>query len=112
MALIEARGLIMERRLEKNKDYPETSYQTICMELCVDTYHECGPCIPDYGCLVLKIVDGGSPGAVYDEVYAEPLYDPELEGREDDACEMVANETEPSLEATIVGGNLVVHYYE
>lgn len=64
------------------------------------------------GCLVLKVVDGGSPGAIYDEVYAEPLYDPDLVGREGDACEMVANETEPSLEATIVGGNLVVHFYE
>ncbi|MBA7529361.1 hypothetical protein ES705_21557 [subsurface metagenome] len=64
------------------------------------------------GCLVLKVVDGGSPGADYDKVYAEPLPDPNLEGREEVACAMVANETEPSLEPPIVGGNLVVHYYE
>jgi hypothetical protein len=58
--------------------------------------------------IVLKVVDGGSPGADYDEVYFEYVFS-EL----DDACKMVAKaKKDPSLEATIIGGNLIVHYYE
>jgi hypothetical protein len=57
MALLEARGLIMERRLEKNKQFPEELYQTICLELCLDQYVDCGECLPiPDGCYVLKTV--------------------------------------------------------
>ena len=57
--------------------------------------------------MVIKVVDGGPPGAVCDELYFDYVF--EL----DDACKMVAKaKKDPSLEATIVKGNLVVHYYE
>lgn len=65
MALLEARGLIMERRLEKNKDFPEDLYQTVCLELCVDNYVECGDCLPiPDGCPVLKTVEE-IPGGMF-----------------------------------------------
>jgi hypothetical protein len=56
MALIEARALILERRLEKNKELPESVYQTICMSLCVGPIIDCGPCFDDIPltCLVLQ----------------------------------------------------------
>lgn len=64
------------------------------------------------GCLVLKVVDGGSPGAVYDEVYAQPLPDPGGGGREDDACAMVDDADDEDLLGipTILWGDLVVYY--
>lgn len=66
MALLEARGLIMERRLEKNKEFPEDLYQTICLELCMDHYHECDDCLPiPDDCMVLKTVKE-IPGGMFD----------------------------------------------
>jgi len=58
MALLEARGLILERRLEKHKELPEDLYQTICMPLCLDDYNDCPECmdIPE-DCKVLKTED-------------------------------------------------------
>jgi len=58
--------------------------------------------------MVIKVVDGGSPGAVCDEMYFDYVY-----YKLDAACKMVAKaKKDPSFEATIVGGNLVVHYCE
>jgi len=52
-ALLDARSLILERRLQRGKQLSRSMYQTICMPLCIDTYHDCD-CIPDLGCEVLK----------------------------------------------------------
>ena len=53
-ALLDARALILERRLKKGKQLPEYMYQEICMLLCMDKYHNCD-CVPDeYECKVLK----------------------------------------------------------
>jgi len=66
MALLEARGLIMERRLEKNKEFPDDLYQTVCLELCMDNYHECDDCLPiPDDCMVLKTVND-IPGGMFD----------------------------------------------
>lgn len=55
-ALIDARALILERRLKKGKQLPEYMYQEVCMLLCLDTYHDCD-CVPEeFGCKVLKTV--------------------------------------------------------
>ena len=51
--LLDARSLIIERRLQKGKQVPEDLYMTICMPLCIDEYHDCD-CVPDLGCEVLK----------------------------------------------------------
>lgn len=52
--LIDARALILERRLKKRKQLPDYMYQEICLLLCLDKYHDCD-CIPDeYNCMVLK----------------------------------------------------------
>jgi hypothetical protein len=51
--LLDARSLIMERRVLKGKQIPDDMYQVICMPLCVDKYHDCD-CVPDLGCEVLK----------------------------------------------------------
>jgi hypothetical protein len=53
-ALVDARALVIERKLEKGKQYPEYMYQTICMLLCLDRYSDCN-CVPaEYDCMVLK----------------------------------------------------------
>jgi hypothetical protein len=53
-ALIDARALVIERKLEKGKQYPEYMYQTICLLLCLDKYSDCN-CVPvEYDCTVLK----------------------------------------------------------
>jgi hypothetical protein len=53
-ALIDARALIIERRLQKGKEFPEYMYQTLCFPLCIDTYSDCN-CVPkEYDCKVLK----------------------------------------------------------
>jgi hypothetical protein len=81
MALLEARGLIMERRLEKNKEFPNDLYQTICLELCKASYHECGDCLPiPAGCEVLK-TEVEIPGGMYDG-NSEILRVSTIDGRE------------------------------
>jgi len=66
MALLEARGLIMERRLEKNKEFPDDIYQTICLTLCTDSYHECDDCLDiPAGCEILKTCKD-IPGGMFD----------------------------------------------
>jgi hypothetical protein len=56
-ALIDARALVIERKLEKGKQYPEYMYQTICMLLCLDKYSDCN-CVPaEYDCTVLKTIN-------------------------------------------------------
>lgn len=53
-ALLDARALILERRLKKGKQLPDYMYQEICLLLCIDTYHDCD-CVPEeYACKVLK----------------------------------------------------------
>jgi hypothetical protein len=53
-ALVDARAMVIERKLEKGKQYPEYMYQTICMLLCIDKYSDCN-CVPaEYDCNVLK----------------------------------------------------------
>ena len=53
-SLLDARALIFERRLRKGKDLPDYMYQTICIALCVDEFHDCD-CVPTgLDCKVLK----------------------------------------------------------
>lgn len=66
MALLEARGLVLERRLEKHKELPEDIYQTICIRLCVAPYAECEECFGmPLDCYILKTVDE-IPAGVFD----------------------------------------------
>ena len=39
-ALLDARALVLSRRYKKGKDIPEHMYQTICMLLCEDNFHD------------------------------------------------------------------------
>ncbi len=56
-SLLDARSLVLSRRYKKGKEVPEHMYQTICMLLCEDTFHDCD-CVPDdLGCKVLKTVE-------------------------------------------------------
>lgn len=56
-ALVDARALVIERKLEKGKQYPEYMYQTICMLLCLGKYSDCN-CVPtEYDCTVLKTIN-------------------------------------------------------
>ena len=58
VALLEARGLILERRLEKHKELPEDIYQTICIKLCLAPYAECEECFGmPADCMILKTTD-------------------------------------------------------
>ena len=56
--------------------------------------------------LFFKVVDGGTPGDNGDAFSVQWVTD------RDDACSMVENQSDPSGVYTIIGGNLVVHYYE
>lgn len=81
MVLVEARGLIMERRLEKHKEFPEDVYQTICIPLCLEHYHDCSPCLDlPNDCLVLK-TSVEIPVGMYDGA-AELLRVSTINGRE------------------------------
>ena len=73
----------------------------------VPTYLDVGV-NPIYGdqFLFFKVVDGGTPGDNGDALSVQWIPD------RDDACSMVENQGEPSGVYTIIGGNLVVHYYE
>lgn len=52
--LIDARAIIYERRIKKGKDLPAFMYQTICIPLCEDVFHDCD-CVPtEYDCKILK----------------------------------------------------------
>jgi hypothetical protein len=56
-SLLDARAMIIERRLKKGKEYPDSMYQTICMLLCLDDYNDCNCVPPGYDCKVLKTVE-------------------------------------------------------
>ena len=68
MALIMVRAMIMERRLAKGKQLPESAYQVICLKLCMASYAECQECFTmPVDCEVLKTtVD--IPEIMYDGV--------------------------------------------
>lgn len=52
--LVDARAIVYERRIKKGKDLPSFMYQTICIPLCEDEFHDCD-CVPEgYGCKILK----------------------------------------------------------
>jgi len=83
----------------------------ICCEVDGTTaWFAAGPTGPDdfsdLGYLVFKVVDGGTPGDNGDTLSVQWKSD------RDDACSMVENKETPSGPYTIIGGNLVVHYYE
>ena len=61
---------------------------------------------PDLGYLVFKVVDDGTPGDNGDLLSVQWIKN------ESDDCDMVTGMGEPSSAYTIIGGNLVVHYYE
>ena len=56
--------------------------------------------------LFFKVVDGGTPGDNGDALSVQWIPD------RDDACSLAENQGEPSGVYNIIGGNLVVHYYE
>jgi hypothetical protein len=49
-----ARSSLLEREAKKFTHFPESSYQTICMPLIVDNYHDCECLDYDSDCKVLK----------------------------------------------------------
>lgn len=56
-ALLDARAMILERRVKKGKELPPEMYQTVCMQICEGDIHDCGDCVPDVGCTVLRTVE-------------------------------------------------------
>lgn len=66
-ALLDARALVLTRRYKKGKNIPEHMYQTICMLVCEDTFHDCN-CVPEgLDCLVLKTKQD-VPKAIYNGI--------------------------------------------
>ena len=62
---------------------------------------------------VLKVVDGGSPGAAHDKMYFKNFYDTDPDVCDDYVCDIVTEAGIPLEEIIpeIVEGNIVVHYY-
>lgn len=54
--LSEARALILHQEIQKHRKISEWNFQTWCVKLEIDTYHDC-ECIADLGCKVMKSVN-------------------------------------------------------
>jgi|15BtaG_2_1085339.scaffolds.fasta_scaffold00109_6 hypothetical protein len=52
--LVDARAHIIEQKLRKKHKISAQNYQTFCIQLEPATYHDCGTCIPDVSCRILK----------------------------------------------------------
>jgi hypothetical protein len=53
-ALIDARGKVVYNKFKKNREYSSWLYQTVCLPLCIDSFHDC-KCVPDgFDCKVLR----------------------------------------------------------
>ena len=52
--LLDARALLIYQQLQKKVRISQFNYQTFCIQLTPATYHDCGTCIPDVGCRILK----------------------------------------------------------
>jgi len=52
--MLDARGLLLWQRLQKKQKLSKFNYMSFCIQLEPATYHDCGTCIPDVGCRILK----------------------------------------------------------
>jgi hypothetical protein len=65
--LIDARSLVLTRKYKKGKEIADSLYQTICVPVCEDTFHDCN-CVPEgLDCLVLKTKED-VPKAIFNGV--------------------------------------------